>query len=80
MEWDQYIFKQGSRLVRYLRKEKVDPLEDGNKVALSEISDRLTYLSRLLCGGSINISSAEYVGGWKGTQFFFTQSLYPWIE
>ncbi len=70
MEWDQYIFKQGSRLVRYLRKEKVDPLEDGNKVALLEISDRLTYLSRLLCGGSMNISSAEYVGGWKGTQFF----------
>lgn len=73
MEWDQYIFKQGSRLVRYLRKKKADPVEEAQQVFLSEVSDRLIYLSKLLCGGNIKILPAEGLGGYKGTCFFLPE-------
>lgn len=74
MDWDQYLFKKIFAFVTYLQKEKIDPIEEHNKVSLAEMNARLTYLARLLCGCSISISTAENMGGWRGTQFLLPQN------
>jgi nitric oxide reductase NorD protein len=70
MDWDQFVFKKISDLVREIRKQKFDPIEEENRVSLDDLKPRLTYLAQLLTGTSISILPAEHTGGWKGGHFF----------
>ena len=70
MDWDQYIFKKINGIVQEIRKPKLNPIEEENRVSLLDIKSRLTYLAQLLTGSSISILPAETTGGWKGAQFF----------
>lgn len=70
MEWDQYLFKQISHLIRRIRTPKKNPSELDNTVLLDELKPRLTYLAQLICGLNINIREAPHIGGWKGDAFW----------
>jgi len=70
MDWDQYIFKKISGLIRKLKKSNPNPLEIEASVTLEELKPRLTYLAQMLCGCGIQIHTAESIGGWKGDSFF----------
>lgn len=70
MEWDQYLFKQISRLVRAIKAPPKNPLEISNAVSLAELKPRLTYLARLLCGVNINVQESTNIGGWQGDTFW----------
>lgn len=74
MDWDQFIFKKINGLVQEIRKQKLDPIEEENKVFLLDLKPRLTYLVQLLTGANISIFPAESTGGWKGRQFFLPAS------
>ncbi len=74
MDWDQYIFKKINGIVQEIRKPKLNPIEEENRVSLVEIKSRLTYLAQLLTGSAISILPAETTGGWKGAQFFLPAS------
>jgi hypothetical protein len=74
MDWDQYIFKKINGIVQEIRKPKLNPIEEENRVSLVDIKSRLTYLAQLLTGSAISILPAETTGGWKGAQFFLPAS------